>query len=217
MPIRYYPQNRIITNLYTRGQFSTPDGKVYTGRYYKTYDGQAFTGATPILGKNQPLRPIVQGDPQHAGGREYGGGVYGSLRDIGRTITLNEEGEDIRGVLTELKPFYPRPTEDDYARGYFTRYFAKEVTGPRTIFEISQPDWTKIQNGDIDPESLGYETAEILWQLTGPLNNKRISQYQIQGGVYDTNKRVTEGEARTFLGLVEYIGGDYTKFARITS
>ncbi len=73
-----------------------------------------------------------------------------------------------------------------------------------------------IQNGEIPDNVLAYETADILWQLTGPLNNKRISQYQVQGGVYDTNKRVTEAEAKTFRGLVEFIGGDYTKFARIT-
>lgn len=214
MPIRYYPQNRIITNLYTRGGFyKATDGKPYTGRYYKTYDGQAFTGATPILGKNIPLIPITQSNPGHGGGRSILAAGYPNPKDIGRTFSPEEENP---GALKTLKPYYPLPTEDDYARGYFTRYFAKEVTGPRTVFEISQTDWTMIQNGDVDPDSLGYETAEILWQLTGPLNDRRLSQYRIQGGVYDTNKRVTEGEAKTFLGLVEFIGGDYTKFARIT-
>jgi hypothetical protein len=43
-----------------------------------------------------------------------------------------------------------------------------------------------------------------------------VSQYQIKGGVYDTNKRVTEQKALTFRGLIEFIGGEYTKFAKIT-
>jgi hypothetical protein len=61
-----------------------------------------------------------------------------------------------------------------------------------------------------------YESTSILWQLTGPLKDTRISQYQIKGGVYDTNKRVTEQKALTFRGLIEFIGGEYTKFAKIT-
>jgi hypothetical protein len=56
----------------------------------------------------------------------------------------------------------------------------------------------------------------MFWQLTGPKNDKRVSQYQIIGGVYDTNKRVTEGKAKGFIGIVEFIGGDYTKFAKLT-
>jgi len=63
---------------------------------------------------------------------------------------------------------------------------------------------------------LGYEYTTLLWQLTGPLHNTRVSQYQVKGGVYDTNKRVTEARAIGFVGLIAFIGGDYTKFARIT-
>ena len=45
----YYPKNRIVTNLYTRGgEFSTTiTGQEYTGYYYKLYNGTYFTGKTP--------------------------------------------------------------------------------------------------------------------------------------------------------------------------
>ena len=58
---------------------------------------------------------------------------------------------------------------------------------------------------------------DMLWQLTGPLNDTRKSQYQIVGGVFSTNKRVTEAKQKSFRGIVEFIGGDYVKYARITS
>jgi nitric oxide reductase activation protein len=45
-------------------------------------------------------------------------------------------------------------------------------------------------------------------------DNSRI--YRGDYGVYDTNKRVTEAKQKTFRGIVEFIGGDYVKFARIT-
>ena len=56
----------------------------------------------------------------------------------------------------------------------------------------------------------------MLWQLTGPMYDTRKSQYQIVGGVYTTNKRVTEAKQVGFRGITEFIGGDYTKFAKIT-
>lgn len=214
MPLKYYPLTRIITNLYTRGsEFVTAKGERYVGRYYRTYDGRTFAGINPVLGTNEELFESVLDAEQ--------------LHDSGRTVNLSTQTYSIIQIeqqattannakLTELTSYYPDPLESDYARGYFTRYFAKTVSGPQYVFEISKLDWTKIQNGDVEDTVLGYETIDMLWQLTGPLNDKRVSQYQIQGGVYDTNKRVTENKAKVFSGLLSFIGGDYTKFARIT-
>lgn len=215
MPLRYYPLTRILTNRYTRGgEFILQNGASYVGRYYTTYDGNSYTGANPVLGASEPLFSISKRDtivklnPTAKGGSKA---ISDSLLRVGLEAYAGDEVD-----LRELKPYYPVPAESDYQRGYFTRYFAKNVTGPGYIFEVSKEVWSAIQNGEIPNNVLAYETADILWQLTGPLNNKRISQYQVQGGVFDTNKRVTEAEERTFRGIVAFIGGDYTKFARIT-
>lgn len=216
MPLKYYPLNRIISNLYTRGtEYKTPDGKLYAGRYYTTYDSKAYTGANPAIGTNLLLTPVTQDPEYHEGGRQANRSTEDYRNAQGDTQL--ESAIDNNGRLTELTPFYPTPTNQDYARGYFTRYFAKTVSGPGSIFEISKMDFTKIQNGDIAVENiLGYESIDMLWQLTGPLKDTRISQYQIKGGVFDTNKRVTETKNKVFNGLLDYIGGDYIKFARIT-
>ena len=214
MPLKYFPLTRIAPNNYTRGgEYITPDGKSYIGRYYTTYSGASFTGINPILGQNLKLTPIAE--------------VSAAARGIGANATSTYEytqtqiqalkAIDVDAELTSLSPYYPVPLDSDYTRGYFTRYFAKDVSGPGFVIEISQLDWTKIQNGDISNTVLGYQSTSMLWQLTGPLNNTRVSQYQIKGGVYDTNKRVTEAKQKTFRGIVEFIGGDYTKFAKITS
>ena len=96
------------------------------------------------------------------------------------------------------------------------RYFAKNVTGPEYIIEISQTDFAQLQNNNVSPNMLNYQTTSMLWQLTGPLNDTRKSQYQIIGGVFSTNKRVTEAKQIVFRGIIEFIGGEYTKFAKIT-
>ena len=77
-------------------------------------------------------------------------------------------------------------------------------------------DYAQLENGNVSPNMLSYETTSMLWQLTGPLNDTRVSQYQITGGVFDTNRRVTLAKEKSFTGIVEFIGGDYIKFAKIT-
>ncbi len=204
----YYPSTRIKTNLYTRGnEYQLPNGRSYTGRYYLTYKGEAYTGINPVVGTNQLLKPIPTNTDPAAPANSY---TVASSQNQSRFVNESEI------QLKELVPYYPIPTESDYNLGYFTRYFAKYVTGPQYIVEISQTDYANIKNGNVAPTILSYETEQMLWQLTGPKNDTRISQYQIKGGVFDTNKRVTEAKERTFRGIVNYIGGDYTKFARIT-
>jgi hypothetical protein len=215
MPLKYFPLTRIKTDLYTRGnEFITPDGAPYSGRYYETYNNKAFTGISPVLGESIPL--IRKAQPR---GNTQIGGANSAFANDYVALNLAKQATDSLSVdakLTFLAPYYPIPLDSDYARGYFTRYFAKTVSGPGYVIEISQLDWSKIQDGNVNTTVLGYETMDMLWQLTGPLNDTRKSQYQIVGGVFSTNKRVTEAKQRSFRGIIEFIGGDYVKYARIT-
>lgn len=206
--VKYYPLTRIKTDLYTQGnEFLLPDGKYYSGKYYVTYDGKAFTGANPTVGTNQLLVVARQNSPATSL-------VNTPAVDI-RAITTSDVNRTGITELKQLRSYYPIPLESDYTRGYFTRYFAKQLTGINVIVEVSETDWANINNGLTQQDYVAYEVTSMLWQLTGPRNDQRISQYQIRGGVYDTNKRVTEGKNKTFSGLVEFIGEEYTKFARI--
>jgi hypothetical protein len=220
MTLRYYPQTQIKQNLYTRGgQLTLVDGTNYSGRYYVTSDGKAYTGINPAIGTNQLLIPATIKTTNTTNN------ITSTTLSLNPAIVqatstsgnLNPISSAEASVLTKLNPYYPVPLDTDYQRGYFTRYFAKYVTGPGYVVEVSEADWTKIQNGQVSTTSLGYESTSILWQLTGPLHNTRVSQYQVKGGVYDTNKRTTETAAVGFIGLKAFIGEDYTKFAQITS
>ncbi len=215
MAIRYYPLSRVIPNQYTNGgDYVKEDGTPYVGRFYTLYNNEVYTGSDPLTGTNEQLFPTPR-TLNRAVTSRTGTNTRRQATQVGELPQVQPQQQD-GGLLTELVPYYPTPTEEDYARGYFTRYFAKNVTGPGFVVEISENDWTNIQNGQVPINVLAYETADLFWQLVGPLNNKRVSQYQIIGGVYDTNKRVTEAKAKSFVGLLNFIDGDYTKFARIT-
>jgi hypothetical protein len=180
-----------------------------------TYDGKTFAGINPVVGTNEELIPVTNTQPVRtvvSGTSIQTNNAYNFAASRNPSVSAIAAKE----TLTELTPYNPFPISSDYAKGYFLRYFAKNVSGPGYILEISPEDWALIKNGQTADNVVGYETMEMLWQLTGPLNDTRKSQYQIVGGVYDTNKRVTEAKQKGFNGIVEYIGGDYTKFAKIT-
>ena len=215
--LKYYPLSRIKTDLYTRGTtYVLPNGKPYTGKYYITFDGQAFTGANPVVGTNEQLSLILEPFKSTNFTATEKNIDYTVAKSQSASTQTNLNSFLIVDQLQEVQPYYPTPIDSDYQLGYFTRYFAKNVSGPGYIIEISPSDYANIQNNTNPDNYLVYESTSILWQLTGPLKDTRVSQYQIKGGVYDTNKRVTEQKALTFRGLIEFIGGEYTKFAKIT-
>lgn len=216
--IKYYPLTRIKTDLYTRGTtYKLPNGEPYIGRYYLTYEGKAYTGANPTVGTNEELTRLETTSNKINQVVNNAGAVYTIVKSQNTISQSNLNSTLNNNQLQELEPYYPVVLESDYQIGYFTRYFAKKVTGPGYIIEISKNQYANIQNNTNPQDFLVYESTSMLWQLTGPLRDTRVSQYQIKGGIIDTNKRVTEQKALTFRGLVEFIGNDYTKFARPTT
>lgn len=218
--IKYYPLSRIQTGLYSRGSYLL-NGQPYTGAYYLTYKGEAYTGANPTVGGNELLveQPDVN-PPINARGRPSLVTRRLDIHDHESALATafyrasKDTGKETEPSLKQIVPYYPIVLESDYKRGYFMRYFAKRIADKGYIMEISYNDWIRIRNEN-DPTYQEYEVEDMMWQLVGPMYDTRISQYQVKGGVYTTNKRVTEGNAKNFIGLVEFIGGDYTKFARV--
>jgi hypothetical protein len=114
-------------------------------------------------------------------------------------------------------PYYPFPLPSDYERGYIIRYFAKKKNNAGYVIEVSEQEYNNIQDGTVNYDVSIYQTGQILWKLTGPLNSVRLSQFDTRAGIIDTNRRLTENLNKTFLGITDFIGGDYIKFARPTT
>jgi len=208
--LRYYPTSKIKTNQKaTLGQFLL-NGKDYTGSYYSTYDGNYFSGENPVLGKNERLT-IVE---------EYSNLNYPSFANMSNNA-IDEINKKTKLLKNENRQqptsYYPFASESDYSRGYLTRYFLKRENQNGYVMEISEQEFDSIRNGTAEYDISFYQTTSILWKLTGPLTNKRISQYDTRAGIIDTNKRLVETTNKSFIGLKEFVGEDYAKFARPTN
>ena len=212
--LRYYPSFAIQPNLNTAGGEFLLNGQPYSGRYYETYDGRAFTGPTPEVGPSEQLQriPFYLSAP---------GLTNSNLSNKNQKQLASKTGVFASTPINNIIPgqpnsYYPKPTEQDYKKGYLIRYFTKKENERGFVTEISQDEYNSIVNGTADYDITIYQTTTILWKLTGPLNTTRQSQYNIIPGIIDTNKRLTESANKTFLGIVDFISDDYSKFARPT-
>lgn len=207
--LRYYPSFKIITNLNTNGNEYTSNGEPYVGKYYLTYNGKAYSGPSPEVGPSNPLEKVftIQNAP----------GINNlSLPDrLKKDFAIRSNLSSVR-IPGRPNSYYPQPNEDDYKKGYAIRYFTKKENERGFITEISQDEYNSIVNGTADYDISIYQTTTILWKLTGPLRSTRTSQYNIIPGIIDTNERLTIAADKNFLGIVEWIGGDYAKYARPT-
>lgn len=208
MALRYYPAFAIKANLVATGNF-TLNGVPYSGKYYLTQEGEAFSGPDPETGPNERLTP-----------RLNTAGVPGlntiNIPQSEKVKLINKTELQSTRVPGKPNSFYPQPTAADYKRGYLIRYFTKKENERGFIIEISPDEYDNIINGTTDYDIRLYQTTKILWKITGPLRNQRKSQYNVIPGIIDTNQRLTEEANKTFLGIVDYIGGDYTKYAKPT-
>jgi hypothetical protein len=209
MPVRYYPSFKVKPNQITKGNAFLLNGIPYVGLYYTTSEGASFAGANPIVGSNEFLEPMPLNVKSIVG-----------LSTINATQELKQQlANTTKGILSTSKyptPYFPRPIQSDYDLGYIDRYFMKKENENGYIMEISPSDYLDITNGRALYSTSLLQVIKIRWKLTGSLNTKRISQYDIRAGIIDTNQRLVTAANPGFFGIIDYIGGEYSKFAHPT-
>lgn len=209
--LRYYPSFKVITNLNSQtGELFNIDGSPYRGSYYLTYDGRAYSGPNPEIGPSNPLT-LGRLDSRQTALINNLGIPYAEKLSL-----IDKTNNAVNRIPGKPNSYQPLPTDDDYRRGYVIRYFIKKQNETGFVIEISEDEYNSIINGTADYDVRPYQTTTILWKLTGPLKSTRMSQYNIIPGIIDVNLRLTENANKTFLGIVDFIGGDYTKFAKPT-
>lgn len=226
MSIRYYPISKVKSNKSTTGKEFALDGNEYKGKYYETFDGRFFTGANPIIGSNKELTRMSRySDNGYLNTTDMPNALRSqfAITNKDRMTIIESQEQTIPGISIpppafkgEPSSYFPVPLPQDYNKGSITRYFAKRINSKGYVTEISEQEYIAIQNGKVPYDVSYYLITKIFWKITGPLNQKRYSQYDIRAGIIDTNKRLVENAEKTFLGIVAYIGGQYDKFAKPT-
>lgn len=207
--IRYYPLNRVKTNLRTNGSEFLLNGQPYRGYYYITYDGNAFTGKDPVQGPSLTLSKIEIPKPST---NVQNGPIPGVENDVYNNIAV--PSLQVLPTFQTPQPFFPQPTDTDYKRGSITRYFAKKRDQAGFVIEVNKETHDSLKNTDSVYDYITYEAISTFWQITGPLYDNRVNKQYAVAGIIDTNKRLIDLKEPGFPGLKAFIGEDYAKFAK---
>jgi len=117
-------------------------------------------------------------------------------------IKLQGQRPDQVGDAARILAQDIKPTEQDYQKGQFFRFFVKKRNEPLYI-EINRKIFSSIKNQDTKVYSKYYLPFRLLWTLTGP-----------KGDVIEANRTITT-KAEQFLQLTflsDYLEQDWLKF-----
>lgn len=196
----YFPKSQIKTGLYTNGgEFLVKETKKnYIGHYWKTSSNKYYSGRTPDdivieeLELNTPPTDANLSSEQYT----YLNKDSSIFREYSK---LNSNFKD--AIL--IPPSYsPKPTEEDYELGEFTRYFCKK-TNEIIYIEINEDTHDKLVAKDASLLYQMYQPFKYKWKITGTKDE-----------IYFTNKKVTEYMSKTFNlpMLYKFLKEDYIKF-----
>jgi hypothetical protein len=208
----YIPKNKIKTNLYTKGnEFGyLKGGGEYNGYYHKLYTGKFYTGKTP---NDKPVEEIYKFPKDEDkwdvtsinGTQPY---VFYTNNTIpSSTLTPTQIYSLVKDVNTSKifkipRSYYPKPTEDDYNLGVFTRYFCVKVNED-IYLEISKDTYDALNNQKGDWMWQLFTPFQLLWTISGEEKEVEKTNY---------NMTIIQEKRLKRRGLTQFLRNNYLKF-----
>jgi hypothetical protein len=200
----YYPPNKIKPNQYTSGNeyVVAQDRSNYIGYYFTTFDGKTFTGKTVGDTFNLELLPASQFEQSSQDYTFVGDRFYNQI--------LKGTDDNIQQLpkYSIPKPTIISPTNSNYQRGFFTRYFMRRVNGD-VISEINRVTFNDLLQGNKYNSAL-YVTTSLPWRISGQLDTS-IQNGIATRGVREVNFETVRRVNVIFMGIDQYLT-DYTEF-----
>lgn len=177
----YYSAEEITTNLYTTGlEYMTFSNVEYIGLYHKYTTGEVYTGATYNPRTSIKLIEYKEQDPNVI--------QYNSIS----SVNLN---------FNSFKTYNVVITKDDITIGFVRRYIIKKNNESK-FYEVDKKTYDDYQNNKID-QAL-YTAVELIWQITGNLNDTRDGLILIPS-VQSNNTKLIQDAERKMPGLSSYL------------
>ena len=159
----YYPEGQIQKGLYTEGkEWMLLDGTEYIGDYHKYITGEVYTKSSYIKDVSEELIPYINLS-------KYDNKVKFEYDNLATTKIQDFEFAEYNK---------PIPTQKDYDRGYYSRYFVKRHFDG-IVTEVSKDTYNAVQNEH-------YVKLELAWKLRddAPIVNQkqvRTAEKDIKG------------------------------------
>jgi len=151
---RYIPKSKVSILQTAQNEFVIASTlRSYNGSYMELSDGTFFAGNNP----QKPGEKLLKRKP-----------VGSSFGKSNNNSTYRKINRPVYNELSKKTPIpinKPQPTNKDYERGYFTRYFCKRVNDKFNYFEINKKTYDDLNSGNDKYDYNLHITGEIKWVL----------------------------------------------------
>ena len=163
----YFTKSKVnIKEAYT-GEFVYKEGrKAFKGKYLELSNGRYYAG-TDTINLEDELVKVKEEPSNNRIGNSFDSQKYSLLKKKKKKFLQNT----IRVPINK-----PKPTEEDYDRGYYVRYFAKRINQLKGYIENNLDTFQKIQE-KTDYDHHLYIIGSITWALkngTRKVNNNNL-------------------------------------------
>ena len=154
----FYPAHKLVIK-YTPGNelIYLGNGQSYSGKYIETTDGRYFSGDN----KKKLSIELVKSETVDVEGSSFGGSKQVRVFNV-----LRQGTKKFLEPLIKIPTSKPRPTEKDYKRGWFYRYFTKRINGAHYI-EITSKIYDSLRSKEGKYDHNLHDKGKIKWKLKG--------------------------------------------------
>ena len=164
----YVPKSKVSVKETSGGEFiERYSRKPYTGMYMELSNGRYYIGSN-ILKRGPEL--IVAQEPTTR--------KFGDTRDFKKHTILNKTIFNRLKKYKQIPISNSFPSEEDYTRGYYNRYFAKRINSQYDYFEINKITHSSLSSKKEEYDYNLYNVGVIKWALKG--NTRKINNLQVQ-------------------------------------
>ena len=163
----YFPKSKVNIKEASTGEFVYKEGrKAFKGKYLELSNGKYYAG-TNVVNLGDELEKTKEEPSNNRIGNSFDSQKYSLLKKKKKKFLQNT----IRVPINK-----PTPTEEDYNKGYYIRYFAKRINQLRGYIEINSDTFQKLQE-KTDYDHHLYVVGSITWALkngTRKVNNNNL-------------------------------------------
>ncbi len=163
----YIPKSKLNVLDTPGGEFiSKLSGESYVGKYIELSNGKYYAGSDPSNLNEELIKPTSP--PLLTSNRNSL--IYSSLKP---------KKAKFLGNIKSIYPTKTTPTEKDYDKGYYTRYFAKKVNEPKGYVEIDRDVFNSINKQKKEYDFHLYEVGSLTWNLKNGTRKSNFTNLQI--------------------------------------
>jgi hypothetical protein len=151
----YFPKSKVNISETSGNEFiikSTRES--YKGKYVELSNGLYYAGNNPQKLGEEIIRP--DSPPSN----------FNNDSNFRKHIILNEKTYNLLKNFKNIPSEKPKPTEKDYKKGYYNRYFVKRINGEE-YKEVSSDTFKSIFNKKKEYDHNLYNIGALKWALTG--------------------------------------------------